>query len=196
MSIALQPFADTHAPDPGNRKAGADTVARYREHLPASLIELWRTHGFGLYGGGLIQLIDPDQYRDVLWGWLMREEEDMSRLPIALSAFGDIFYYRRLSDAGDEDVCFIDPHTSATGDLAWSLDDFFNDWCRDPESVEKFLTQPMFDQAVAAHGPLSPGEIYYFVPALRLGGERSVQQASRGDAAVHLNFLLDLALDG
>ena len=48
-------------------------------------------------------------YQDVLWSWLMKDQPDMTRLPIAISAFGLVFYYRLLSEDGDEDISFIDP---------------------------------------------------------------------------------------
>lgn len=54
----------------------------------------------------------------------MKDQPDMTRLPIAISAFGLVFYYRLLSEDGDEDVSFIDPHNSDIGVTAWSLTDF------------------------------------------------------------------------
>ncbi|MDH5178167.1 MAG: DUF1851 domain-containing protein [Gammaproteobacteria bacterium] len=195
MSIQLQKFIEKHTPGENLQKADPEKTARYREYLPGPLLELWAEYGFGLYGGGLIQVIDPDLYRDNLWGWLMREEEDMSRLPIALSAFGDIFYYRLLSDDGDEDVAFLDPHTSEGECIVWSLEEFFNEWCCDEEVVSEFLNLGMFQESVAAKGQLEENQFYYFVPALRMGGARSVAGIDRGDAVVHLDFLLQLALD-
>lgn len=200
MTLALQTFIDTYRPDAGAIKADEALIARYAEHLPASLLELWREAGFGTYANGLIQIINPDLYNAMLWGWLMRPEgeEDMTRIPIALSAFGTIFYYRLLSEDGDEDVSFIDPHTSRTGDLAWSLDEFFNDWCCDEENRAGLLEQPLLEQAIAAKGELARDQVYAFLPALRLGGSRTAESGRVGlvDASVHLHLLLDLALGG
>jgi hypothetical protein len=70
--IQLQPFIDRHAPGPHLEKADRSKLDRYRGHLPPALLELWAAYGFGLYGNGLIQLIDTDRYRQNLWGWLMR----------------------------------------------------------------------------------------------------------------------------
>ena len=119
----------------------------------------------------------------------------MSRIPIAISAFGYIFYYRLLSDQGDEDVSYIDPHISDVGVLNWSLNDFFNDWCCDQTTISDFLKQEMFEEAVAMHGPLQSDQMYCFTPALRLGGVKSVKSIKHGDAVVHLDFLQALALD-
>ena len=193
MAIALQKFVDAHAPPQAPVFPDADALARYQPYLPNSLLELWRTHGFGFYGDGLIQLIDPDRYKASLWGWLMRDHEDMSRLPIALTPFGRLIYYRRLSNAGDEDVSFLDPHdSSGAAVLTWSLDDFFNRWCANQNDVAVLSEQGLYIEAVSRMGALKPDEIFYFVPALRLGGARSASHLGRGDAAVQLSMLLQL----
>ncbi|WP_086481910.1 GAD-like domain-containing protein [Oceanospirillum sanctuarii] len=204
MAIKLQTFIDTHTPGENLQQASAEILARYRDHLPASLLELWQTHGFGFYGDGLIQLINPEQYQDNLWGWLMYDEEDMDRLPIALSAFGDILYFRNLTgeDEGldeeeDEvDVAFIDPHTSQSDSLVWSLEEFFNDFCCDEEVIEEFFCRSRLLKTRKLKGVLAADEIYYPVPALRLGGNGEPENSDKGDASVQLDLLLQMALNG
>jgi hypothetical protein len=191
----LQPFLQRHPPSAGLTLASPDQLARYAGHLPAPLLALWRQHGFGFYGQGLVQLIDPDVYRDNLWGWLMRDEPDMDRLPIALSAMGTIFYYRRLSEDGDEDVSFLNPHTSETGCTVWSLERFFNEWLGEDDNLADHLHAGQLDALVARAGALERDEMYFHEPALRLGGDGSVAHVARGRASVHLDFLLRLVLD-
>lgn len=191
--LVLQPFLDRHPPST-TRKADPALVERYRGLLPDSLLALWAEVGFGTYSEGQIQLINPERYQACLWGWLMLDEDDDSRLPLAISAFGHIFYYRRLSDEGDEDVALIDPHRSESEVLAWSLEAFFNEVLCDEESIDSLLDRALFKAIPAAKGALQPDEIYYFVPALRLGGTASADHVDRGDALVHLEFLLQLAL--
>ncbi len=64
----LQPFVDTHTPSASVKPAASDLVARFRGVLPNSLLDLWSTVGLGFYGGGLIQLVNPEEYADVLAG--------------------------------------------------------------------------------------------------------------------------------
>jgi hypothetical protein len=191
--MKLQQFLDAHQPLQ-TTVASDGVLETYEQTLPDALLEVWREVGFGLYGDGLIQLVDPGHYQQNLWGWLLREEEDLSRLPIALSAFGHIFYYRRLSDEGDEDVCYIDPHTSQSGVLIWSLEAFFNETLCDQESIAELLEPMAFSAARTKAGPLTAGEIYAYAPALRLGGSKSVEGVVRCDAQVQLDLLLQLAL--
>ncbi len=191
--IALQTFVDRHSPSI-TEKADSAVVEHYRGHLPNALLELWRHSGFGTYSNGLIQIINPDVYKASLWKWLMRDKDDYTRLPIALSAFGSIFYYRRLNNEGVEDVAFVDPHTSDSSVLSWSATDFFNGVLCDHSSINSVLDQALFNKVVPLKGELAPNEMYYFVPALRLGGEMVADSTERGDALVHLDILLQLAL--
>jgi hypothetical protein len=197
--MKLQAFIDRHRPDAGLRKASAEQLKRYREHLPASLLELWAQQGFGFYGDGLIQLIDPDVYRQNLWGWLMRDWEDMERLPIAMNCRGRLFYYRRLDDGDDEDavaedLSWLDPHDSSTGCTVWSLDEFFNSWCVDAEVLDEHFEADRLAELRAQAGRLATDEMYTYAPALRLGGSGATATVQRVQAPVQLDLLLQLAL--
>jgi hypothetical protein len=148
---------------------------------------------------GLFYIVGYGQYVENLLGWLMTDE-NMTRLPIAITAFGDILYYRLLNEEGDdeviEDVSFIDPHTSDTGALAWDAVDFFNDWCCDQDVINDFFVKSKVEAIQALKGPLAVDEMYFYTPALRLGGSDSVDSGDKGNAVVHLDILLNTALNG
>ncbi|WP_227515088.1 GAD-like domain-containing protein [Acinetobacter sp. Root1280] len=179
----------------GGKYSKPETVKKYQAYLPEALLELWQNHGFGFYGNGLLQIINPELYQDVLWSWLMKDQPDMTRLPIAISAFGLVFYYRLLSEDGDEDVSFIDPHNSDIGVTAWSLTDFFNDWICGDEIIEQFLEKSALAKAQTQYDKLSDNQMYCYLPALRLGGRASDLNLDKGDAATHLDFLYQLAVN-
>ena len=191
--MQLQQFINKFPVDAAGNSVSDEMTKKYQEYLPAELLELWKTHGFGFYGNGLIQIINPELYQDVLWSWLMKDEPDLTRLPIAISAFGVIFYYRKLSDA-DEDISFIDPQTSEVDVTVWSLVDFFNDWLCDDEIIEVFLEKTLLEQAQQKYGKLAENKMYCFLPALRLGGRKEDLNLDVGSAPVHLNFLYQLAI--
>ena len=193
--MQLQTFIDKFSVDQAGNTVSPETVKKYQAYLPEALLELWQNHGFGFYGNGLLQIINPELYQDVLWSWLMKDQPDMTRLPIAISAFGLVFYYRLLSDDGDEDVSFIDPHNSDIGVTAWSLTDFFNDWICDDEIIEQFLEKSSLAKAQTQYGKLTDNQMYCYLPALRLGGRASDLNLDKGDAATHLDFLYQLAVN-
>ena len=193
--MQLQTFINKFSVDQAGNTVSPETVKKYQAYLPEALLELWQNHGFGFYGNGLLQIINPELYQDVLWSWLMKDQPDMTRLPIAISAFGLVFYYRLLSDDGDEDISFIDPHNSDIGVTAWSLTDFFNDWICDDEIIEQFLEKSALAKAQTQYGKLVDNQMYCYLPALRLGGRASDLNLDKGDAATHLDFLYQLAVN-
>ncbi len=193
--MQLQTFINKFSVDQAGNTVSFETVKKYQAYLPEALLELWQNHGFGFYGNGLLQIINPELYQDVLWSWLMKDQPDMTRLPIAISAFGLVFYYRLLSEDGDEDISFIDPHNSDIGVTAWSLTDFFNDWICDDEIIEQFLEKSALAKAQTQYGKLTDNQMYCYLPALRLGGRASDLNLDKGDAATHLDFLYQLAVN-
>lgn len=199
-----------------------DVIERYLKVLPENLLKLWKEHGFGTYGNGFIQIINPDEYRETLNMWLMREDDGM-RIPFAISAFGDVFYWRHLHNPNPSeylpewvyDVSFFDPHTSDTGVCTYTMEEFFGDYISDGETADLFKRKfhsgysvhtlddnlenaaqsggaTLFDKSVQKLGILAPGEMYYFVPALRLGGAEDIEYVDKGSALVHLDFLFQL----
>lgn len=188
--LRLQPFLDRFPPT-DVRPASAGLLQAYRGVLPEALLQLWAHAGPGQYAGGLLTLLDPREYAPTLQGWLMRDRPSPDRVPVALGAFGTLFYYRKLGEHA-EDLAFIDPHRSGTGILSWSLEGFFNETLTDPEGRGPLLQEVLFAECLRLHGPLGAGEMYAFVPALALGGAPDAAHTARTDARAHLEFLLQL----
>jgi hypothetical protein len=178
-------------------KASEETIRKYEKKVPASLIELWKANGFGKYNDGLIEIINPDDFNEVLWTYLGREVD--SYVPIALNAFGDLFYYRKLTDDEDleaaEDVCVVEIHYRVINTCAWSLKEFFDDYLCDKDVIEILLRKALFDEAVQKEGKLERNEIYYFTPAIVLGGAEEVKFIEKGNAQVHQEILFQIGIE-
>lgn len=157
--LALNRFVTAHPPAPQVRPAPPDLVAAYEGLLPDSLLELWRRKGLGPYGAYQITLIDPRPWQAVLDRWVVSAPDGVRRIPIALTPFGVLLYYRKLT-ATDEDVCSIDPVTKETADLAWSLERFFNGLLCDLPSLDSLISPEQLKIALQECGPLAPGEVY------------------------------------
>jgi hypothetical protein len=194
----FQKFIDAHPPLAGVKKADIALLEKYKDHVPENLLELWKEYGFGFYGDGFLQLINPDVFHEVLCGWLMREP-DFTRIPIMMTAFGTIVYYRMLArdEAGKiiaDDVAYLEPNYSSTDTCAWSLDGFFEDYLCEEENIDGLFYRDYFQNAKDNYGDLEKNEMFFFVPALRLGGSEDIDNMDKGNANVHLNILLQLAL--
>ncbi|SCB44862.1 GAD-like domain-containing protein [Rhizobium multihospitium] len=157
--LALYRFVEAHSPSRQVSRADGELVAAYEGILPDSLLELWRRKGLGFYGEMQLALIDPRPWQAVLNRWIVSPPDDVRRVPIALTPFGVLLYYRKLT-ATDEDVVFIDPVSKTTSDLAWSLDDFFNRFLCDRQSLESLISPALLQSAREECGMLSSGEVY------------------------------------
>ncbi|MCI5054654.1 MAG: DUF1851 domain-containing protein [Flavobacteriales bacterium] len=157
--------------------------------LTSEIVELWKNHGLASLDQGLVRLIDPEEYEDTLATWLGKRIE--TYIPIAISAFGELFYYRKLTDE-DDDICMIDPHYKRIDNCGWSLDSFLNDFLCDPQIKTEVLRENTFKASVKKNGALKVGEIYMFTPALALGGSEEADYTEVGSAKVHLDLLFQM----
>lgn len=157
--IALRRFVKAHPPSRHVSPASADLVAAYQGRLPASLLELWGRKGLGLYGDRQLALIDPRQWQAVLDRWIVSPPDAVQRIPIALTPFGILLYYRKLT-ATDEDVVGFDPVSKTMDVLTWSLDEFFNRFLCDRKPLDALVPPRMAQVAREECGPLAPGEVY------------------------------------
>ena len=158
-----------------------------RQMLPKEILELWEDHGFGAYGDGLIKVVDPRAYWNSLYSWLGRK--DFSRIPIIVTAFGDIFYYRKLAD-NVNDVSLLNIHYRRTEACGASYQDFFERYILDKGVVKKVLRADLYQQAVKKLGKLDDPDIFFFTPALALGGGEDIKYIEKGNGAVHQQVLL------
>ena len=124
-----------------------------------------------------------------LYSWL--GSQDFHKIPIMVSAFGDIFYYRKLEN-DENDVSLLDIHYRRIDVCTYSYEEFFEKYISDPEIKEKVLRKNLFDQAVEKLGSLKYNEAFFFVPALVLGGGEDIKYVSKGDAYTHQHLLLEL----
>jgi hypothetical protein len=192
-----QAFLEKYMPDPAAVPVAASLAKKYAERLPAGLLDLWQAIGWGWYGAGRLQLIDPQQYQAQLNHWLMRDDDDgrEDRTPFALSAFGHLFYWRILSEDGDCDVSGLNPHDSCVGVLGWSWQEFVQDFLLTPDADAFLDYDGLLLPAQKRCGLLLPNQMYGFIPALRLGGAADANKVEPQDARVHLDLLCQLALD-
>src|SRR5690606_12136571 len=179
----IDKFLTVFPPDGKNKPVSTSQLRKYDKRLPASIIELWKRGGFGNYGRGEIKIVNPDDYEKTLMGWLMRNEVDDSRTVVALSSFGTIFYHRQIDDEVD-DVSFLDPHTSTSGVVSFSGEGFVSALASDETGRKQLLKTSIFNDLTRRHGEIPATDIFYYVPALRLGGSGSLDSIEHGDAEV------------
>jgi len=189
MNNCMKKFIKKFKPSENLQKPDEDILNFFKEILPNEIINLWEEYGFGDYGNGLIKIINPRDYMNSLYAWLGRI--DNTRIPIILTAFGDIFYYRKLED-GKNDISMLDIHYRKTIVCSYSYQDFFEKYIVDKKVIKNVLRIDLYKKAVKKIGKLNDKDIFFFVPALVLGGKEDIKYIDKGNCIIHQQILLNL----
>ena len=80
----FQDFENEYGPPENCETASAETLSKYEGVLPPQLLEKWRETGFCSYGKGLLWLVDPAQFADVIEDWI----EVSDPKPVVFFAYG------------------------------------------------------------------------------------------------------------
>lgn len=185
----MNKFIKEYTPGKNLVKPDEEILKFGQSRLPKEIVELWKNYGFGAYGNGIINIIDPREYMNSLYSWL--GEKDFNKIPIIMTAFGDIFYYRKISDT-ENDIVLLNIHYRRTEVCAYSCRDFFENYLFDEQNIKNILRKDLYSKAIEKYGLLKENDIFFFVPALVLGGGEDIKYVQTGKAAVHHQVLLQI----
>ena len=172
MSNCISKFIEKFKPVVNLQKPDEEILNFGKQMLPKEIIELWEEYGFGEYGDGLLKVVDPREYMNSLYTWL--GQKDFNKIPIIVTAFGDIFYYRKVEACG------------------YSYQEFFEKYILDEDIIKNVLRADLYKQAVKELGKLDYKDIFFFIPALVLGGREELKYIKKGNGAVHHQVLLQI----
>ncbi len=199
MDKHLEAFLEEFGEPTSRVAASADVIDRYKDKLPAKLLDYWRELGFSGFKHGLFWITNPDDFEDDMKAWLGDTpvvEEDAYYV-IARSGFGDLFLWGRknghkyvvnavngwvLQEDGDR------AEIGSKGDEA-PLKRFFAITTASYCDLNGDDKEPLFERAVAKLGPLADGEVFAFEPALVAGGTRQLAHLAKRNVHVHLHVL-------
>jgi hypothetical protein len=169
------------------QKVDEAVIEKYKDKLPEQLFKYWREIGWCGFGNGLLWMVNPAEYEDILTYWLtnsdLGDRDDLS--VIARSAFGELYVWA--SKKGK--ILTIDPHITMI--MYDSEKDETNYYTKEEEDermqsywgilskvsldFEDESDQPLFDRALQKLGPLKSDEMYGFKHHYRLGGKMELK---------------------
>lgn len=189
MNNCISKFIEQFKPGENLQKPDEEILNFGKQMLSKEIIELWEEYGFGEYGDGLIKVVDPREYMNSLYTWL--GQKDFNKIPIIVTAFGDIFYYRKLED-NENDVSLLNIHYRKIEVCSYSYQEFFEGYILDEDVIKNVLRADLYKQAVKELGKLDYKDIFFFTPALVLGGVEDIKYIKKGNGAVHHQVLLQI----
>lgn len=182
----LDNFDNALRPEGIRETVSQEILDKYGSQIPKELKFLWKRDGFGHYNHGLFQLINPDDFRPILDLWLGKTVTNYT--PFAITAFGELFYYRKLSPT-ESDICMVDIQYRKIEVITWEMEDFLNNFLTNAEDQEEWLRLTLFQETIDTLGNLKKNEIFTLAPILALGGEFTLGNLQKGNAQVYQNLV-------
>jgi hypothetical protein len=153
---------------------------RLAGRLPDAMLELLTIDGWSSFRRQALWFCDPDDMLDVKISWL----EDFPDAEIFLrTALGDFYFW----DGQYVWSCLV--HTSqvmyASNNITWFFADFITDM-----ALFKALGLPKFSNLGRKQlGPLTADEMFFWTPAIQLGGSWETSKLQKGRMNVALDIL-------
>lgn len=184
------------------KKLVNEEVERYRSKLPNALLKMWSQYGFCGFKNGLLWLVNPTDYEEVMDEWVGDTsivEEDACYV-IARNGFGDLYLWGENTGYNykiNTRMGWILPRRKGKKHIdSKRIDDAFGTFLAYKEAVEMDTkdnnNKYLFDRAVKKLGPLATDEMFGFEPALVAGGECKLENIVKVNIFTHLSILAQL----
>lgn len=160
-----------------------DVIEKYKNQVPAELVQIWQEDGLGTFLDGYLKVINPDDYLELLQDSYFRGEIS---IPIFTTAFGDIITWEKNEFLG------IIKYKDGTFDIFLENLSLFIKFLPDKSFTDDYFDIPLYKKAVAKHGQLAYDECFGFVPLLALGGVKDVDHMDRVKALEHIYLMYQL----
>ncbi|MDH0356643.1 GAD-like domain-containing protein [Morganella sp. GD04133] len=174
-------------------------IEKWKGKLPPLLLNYWRDEGWSSYHNGLLTIVNPEEYEDVVDEWLedtYLEEIDVFHA-IAVNGFGNLYLCgektgRCVTISSSYNTLIVNKKSLKNKqndvNLDFGIESFFISF-----DIGYQNKKGLFEKAVKKFGPLGDYEIFGFEPALILGGELDIKYIQKVDARIHLSILAQLA---
>jgi hypothetical protein len=164
--------------------ASQDVIDSYQDRLPVQLLEEWQEKGWCSYSKGLIWLVNPSDFREVLEDWLDPSDD---ALVFGRTAFGDLFLWR------NNEVEFLSTQYAKIANLIDDVTLFFEYSLCSETFLNDVLDRKLFRKALKQYGQLEQDECYGFEPVLALGGSGEIDTIRKVKLREYLGILSQVA---
>ena len=152
-------------------------LAKYIDIAPKELVTLWQEVGLGVFCNGLFRIVSPNDYQDFVDTNIEDKEKYFEYLlPFMTTAFGDIFVWVKDISQNREYAIFINVRSGDWDIVTSRMDLLFSLYIVSEEWVKRYfdLNISDFSKLVDRLGLPAEDECYGYVPALALGGSKSL----------------------
>lgn len=165
-------------------KPTPELIARYRDRVPAELIEVWEQYGFGTFCDGYLKVVNPDNYAEVLADTYQLTSTPSPAPPIVLfaTAMSDLIIWERGY------LVQVDYRHDYATVVGKDIDIFFRNLPDSSYTVKKLRWEP-YPAARERLGEPAFDECFGYVPLLALGGPETVGHLEKVKLREHLYLI-------
>lgn len=167
-------------------------IEKYRGILPDELIYIWEQMGFGIYENGFLQLINPDEFEFVF------QHIDKLLNPtivIGITALGDLIVWEgnegrtvAIDEGNRCKIIFINEQRDrASTNISYFLGLLISN--NDALKDRSFFNSKIYFDLKEQLPKLEYGQCYGYVPALALGGKKSIKNIQIVDAKSYIEII-------
>lgn len=189
--------------EPTTRKiVSSEEREAYKDILPDKLLEYWQDVGWSGFSNGLLWLVNPANYDDLLEQWIENTPfEKIDKYHVfARTAFGVLYVIGEKTartftiNCPMHSIIAIENRVKKIQkDADLSVQSFFAMSDKDKFDIEDIDDKSLFDQALNKLGPLEEDEVYGFEPSLIVGGDLKVSNLVKLNLGIHLSILRQLS---
>ncbi|MBP2621739.1 T6SS immunity protein Tdi1 domain-containing protein [Streptococcus panodentis] len=159
-----------------------EIIEKYKNQVPAELVQIWREDGLGTFLDGFLKVINPDEYLELVRETYFRG--DIS-IPIFVTGFGDIITWEENKYVG-----IIKYKNGSFNIMIKNFTHFLK--FIDSNHITKHFDLPLYHEAIEKYGPLDYSQCFGFVPLLALGGFKDVKHLNRVKIYEHILLIAQL----
>ncbi|MCD7742143.1 MAG: DUF1851 domain-containing protein [Ruminococcus sp.] len=163
--------------------APEEIIKKYSSTLPKTLIEIWKSQGFGTIMDGYLKIINPDEYADIFNNSYYRSDV---AIPIIVTAFGDIITWEKNKYVG------IVQYRYGKSDLMITRFDLFLMLLKDNSFTKQYFNLEMYKDAISLYGKPNYDECFGFVPILAIGGSEKVDNLKIVKTKEHIALIAEI----
>ena len=159
-----------------------EVIEKYKDQVPAELVQIWQEDGLGTFLDGYLKVINPVDYLELLQDSYFRGDV---AFPMFVTAFGDIITWEENEFVG------IVKYNLQNCDIIIKSLKYFLQYLDNSYVTDNFELD-LYRQAVLKHGPLSYNQCFGFVPLLALGGVKDVDHMDKVKTLEHIYLMYQL----
>ncbi|MEZ0611149.1 GAD-like domain-containing protein [Fibrella sp. WM1] len=172
------------------KKPTEQQIDSYRNVLPSAIITIWQEYGYGIFADGYLRFINPDDWTEFVKKYI--ENTGYEYIPIAVSAFGDLFVWKTKKEG------FLELYDFRHGDFktvstSTGLDILFDMDFLDDSFIWDELNASNYKSIKVKLGTPNYDQCYGYVPLLALGGRESIEHIQIVDLRVHMELMAQVS---